>query len=38
VENPPLFVGLLINGVAYAVIFIVVALVSRGVSNWSMSR
>lgn len=36
--NPPLFVGLLINGVAYAVIFIVVALVIRFFTNAAVWR
>ena len=31
--NPPLIVGLLINGVAYAAIFIVVALLIRRFTN-----
>ena len=36
--NPPLIVGLLINGVAYAAIFIVVALVIRRFTNAAVWR
>ena len=36
--NPPLIVGLLINGVAYAVIFIVVALLIRRFTNAAVWR
>jgi hypothetical protein len=38
VGNPPLLVGLLINGVAYAAIFIVVALLIRYFTNAAVWR
>jgi hypothetical protein len=36
--NPPLIVGLLINGVAYAAIFIVIALLVRRFTNAAVWR
>jgi hypothetical protein len=38
VGNPPLIVGLLINGVAYAAIFIVIALLIRRLTNAAVWR